>query len=150
MNIQYRPFYGPADWGWIQQFCPLLRCGDTNGIMAIDVDKNETVAAIIFDNWTPNSCQIHQIIANPMVLRHGLFEEVHKFVFITAGRKFMMGCVRSDNPKALKLDKNIGFKEKFRMEDGAEDGVDLIFLVLTKADGDKFIERMKKREKVEA
>ena len=146
MKVIFRPFSGPHDWGWVQMYAPILRCGDTNGIMAIDIEKNETVGAVIFDNWTPNGCQSHVIITNPLVLRHGFAEEVFKYVFITSGRKMMLGFVRSDNLKALKFDRNLGFEEIYRLKDGFEDGVDIVAIQLLK-ENCRFIQKYEEKLK---
>ena len=84
--------------------------------MAIDTDKNETVGAVIFDNWTENSVCAHMIITKPMLLRHGFLEECFDFAFNVCGRKVITGLVNSDNVKAQKLDEHIGFTEIGRFQ----------------------------------
>ena len=74
MNIEYRSFNGWKDWEWIQQICPIVRCGDTSGIMAIDTDTDDIMGAFMMDNWTQNSVQCHFMIKNPLLLRHGFLE----------------------------------------------------------------------------
>lgn len=130
MDIQYRAFYGPADWGWVIQRERIRRVEDTRGIMAIDMSKGEngeTVAAIIFDSFTDNSVQAHIIVDKPMVLRHGFLEEGFRYIFETCDFEVIYGIVKSDNKKAQKLDTHIGFKEVYRMKDGFSKGIDLIF-----------------------
>lgn len=132
MKIEFRPFMGQYDWGWVKLHLELEENRDMSGIMAIDLEKNETVGAVLMENWTPNSVMVHQIITKPMLLRHGFFEEVTKYIYDTCGRKMMIGSVPSDNPKALKLDKKIGFEEFAVIKDGFADGVDIHLLSMTK------------------
>jgi RimJ/RimL family protein N-acetyltransferase len=134
MNIQFRAFVGEYDWGWVQLHQPILRVEDTGGIMAVDLDKQETIGAVIFDNWTENSVCAHMIITKPMLLRHGFLEECFDFAFNVSGRKVMTGLVNSDNIKAQKLDEHIGFKEIARLHDGWKDGVDIIMYEMRKED----------------
>jgi hypothetical protein len=130
MNVQFRAFYGPSDWGFVTHHCPLLRSEDTNGIVAVDMDTNETVGVTIFDNWTPNCVTAHMIIVKPMLLRHGFLEECFDYAFNVCDRKIMIGIVKSDNAEAQKLDKHIGFVEQYRLKDGHADGIDLIYYTL--------------------
>lgn len=140
MKIEFRKFHGPSDWGWVQQQVPILRCEDTNGIMAIDIERNETVGAVIFDNWTRNAVTAHIMVSNPMVFRHGFLEECFDFAFNHCDRKYMMGQLRSDNEKAYKLDMKMGFKEVLRIKDGFEDGVDCVIIQMHRDDC-RFINR---------
>ena len=104
---------------------------DTRGITAEHDGKIQAVC--IFDSWSPNSCMIHIWIANPFVLKHGFAEEVFKFVF-DSGRELIIGNTPSDNPKALKFIKNIGFKEVFRVKDGFAIGVDYVITEMRKSE----------------
>jgi hypothetical protein len=143
MNIQFRAFVGKHDWGWCQQQVQILRSEDTQGIMAIDIDKNETIGAVIFDNFSPNSVQAHLIITKPMLLRHGFLQEAFDFAFNVCDRKMMIGIVKSDNAEAQKLDKHIGFVEQYRLKDGHADGIDLIYYTLHR-DFCRFLPEVKK------
>lgn len=142
MNIEFRPFVGHYDWGWFQLHQRFLRVGDMTGIMAIDMDTNRTVAGVLFDTWTENSCQAHIVIEEPMVLRHGFLEECFNFVFNTANRKMLLGYVSSNNEKAMKFDKHIGFEEVHRIKDGFADGIDIIIYQMLK-ENCRFIEQKK-------
>lgn len=104
-------------------------CEDTRGITAIIDGK--PVAVCVFDNWSHNSCMIHIWIENPFVLRHGFAEEVFNFVF-NSGRTKIIGITPSENLKALKFIKNIGFVEIGRIKDGSKVGVDYVLTEMTK------------------
>jgi hypothetical protein len=147
MNVQFRAFYGPSDWGFVTHHCPLLRSEDTNGIVAVDMDTNETVGVTIFDNWTPNCVTAHMIIVKPMLLRHGFLEECFDYAFNVCDRKIMIGIVKSDNAEAQKLDKHIGFVEQYRLKDGHADGIDLIYYTLHR-DFCRFLPEIAKEEAI--
>ena len=107
-------------------------CEDTKGITALDGD-NVPQAVCVFDGWSPNSCIIHIWINNPFVLKHGFAEEVFNFVFSEeSGRTKIIGITPSDNLKALRFIKHIGFKEIFRISDGCEVGVDFVVTEMNK------------------
>ena len=107
-------------------------CEDTKGITALDGD-NVPQAVCVFDSWSPNSCIIHIWINNPFVLKHGFAEEIFNYVFSEeSGRTKIIGITPSDNLKALRFIKHIGFKEVFRISDGCEVGVDFVVTEMNK------------------
>ena len=132
MNVEFRNFHGPSDWGWINQQVGIVRAGDTTGIMAIDLDKNETIGAAIMDNWTGNSVQCHFMLTNPMVLRHGFLQCCFDFMFNSAGVARVYGLVPGSNEKAIKFNKHIGFTVKTRLEEAYEVGVDYLLVEMKK------------------
>jgi ribosomal protein S18 acetylase RimI-like enzyme len=66
-----------------------------------------------------------------MVLRHGFQEEVFRFVF-GSGRKVIIGRTPSDNEKALKFNRHMGFEEIARIPDAYEEGIDCVITQLRK------------------
>ena len=107
---------GKEDWDWITARVPLVLTDSTSGILALDDEIIK--GAVVFDNWTENSVQVHFALDTPYVIRHGLFEEVSRFVFKQSGRGIMIGLVPGDNEKALKLDLHIGFELVYSVKDG--------------------------------
>ena len=132
MDVEYRNFHGPSDWGVVQKYLPLHRVDDTGGIVAVDTDTNDTVGLVVFDSWTTTSVQVHQIVINPMVLRHGFFEEACDYVFSFAERELMIGLVPSDNEKAWQMNRKIGFEIAATVKDGMAYGVDTVIMTMTK------------------
>lgn len=133
MNLQFYPLKISEDWALAKQRIDLLLVEDSKGIVA----KNENMeiqAMAIFDTWTHNSVQVHMIIENPMVLRHGFLTEIADYVFYTCERGILYGLVPSNNEKALKLDKHIGFSEICRLKDAVMKGIDMVILELRKED----------------
>ena len=103
---------------------------DTTGVTAID-DQGRVAAIAVMDTWSVNACYIHVTIFNPMVLRHGFQEEVFSFVF-QSGRKVIIGRTPSDNEKALKFNRHMGFEEIARIPDAYEEGIDCVITQLRK------------------
>lgn len=128
MRVEYHPLIVGRDWKWIHEQLPLTLAEDIRGIVAVDLDKQERVAAIVLYGWTANSVMAHVVIKNPMVLRHGLIEEFKNYVFNTCGRGIVIGVVPSDNHKALRFDSHLGFKEVYRVKDGYEVGNDMVVM----------------------
>ena len=123
-------------------------CEDTRGIVAID-DFGEMQAACVLDTWTENACQIHIYIPNPFVLKHGFQQEVFNFVF-NSGRELIVGVTPSDNHKALKFIKHMGFTHVTTIPDGYEKGVDFIITQLRKENCDWIGEADGQQEKQSA
>lgn len=128
MKLYCRAMHGPTDWGWINQQVEILRVEDTAGIVGIDLNKNETVAACVMDNWTNNSVQCHFMVANKMALRHGFLQECLDYIFNVCDKKYIYGMVPGNNEKAIKLNKHMGFTEKVRLKEAFADGVDYIVM----------------------
>jgi len=128
MKVEFRSFNGAEDWAWCNKHVGIIQTSDTSGIMAVDTEKKEIVAAALMDNWTTNSAQCHFIITNPMVLRHKFLECVSNFLFIEKGLAVIYGFIPGDNKKAVRLNKHMGFTVKATLEDGFAVGVDYIFM----------------------
>lgn len=128
MNIHIRPFYGPADWGWVTQYVPMKRVEDTCGIVAVDLDTNETVAAAIFDNLLRNGAQTTLIVRDSIVLRHGFLEAAYNYLFGYLNAEWSYVLIAEINTKSLRLCRRLGFREKMRMPDAYGDGVDFIVM----------------------
>lgn len=130
MNVQFLNLVVARDWAWIQDKLNLTLCEDIRGIVAVDMDKQEHLAAIVLTGWTGNTVTSHVAITNPIVLKYGLIEEFKRYVFVDCGVKIVIGLVASDNEKALKFDAHIGFREVHRITDGMADGVDIVIMEL--------------------
>jgi len=113
------------DWAWISQ---KLRCHmveDSGGIIARD-HNGEYCAAVVFDSFTETSCCCHIVVENPLVIRHGFLQTAAMAVFIHGGRHVVIGITPSDNEKALRFNRKVGWQELYRVRDGYAFGVDLV------------------------
>lgn len=126
VKIEIRQFHGPSDWGWVLQHVPMKRVEDTCGMMAIDEEKNETVGAIILDNFLNNSVQATIVLKNSLVLRHGFLEEAFELIFHKFDKQFIYVLVAEHNAASNRLSDKLGFREKMRIKDGYLNGVDFI------------------------
>ena len=107
-------------------------CQDTKGVVALSLD-GVMQAACVMDTWSHNACQIHMYIKNPMVIRHGFFEEVCNFVFgDDSGRELLIGVTPADNAKALKFNRHVGMVENHRIKDGYAKGIDYVITTMRK------------------
>jgi hypothetical protein len=130
--VKFFPLKLP-DLGNIPQAARPTPMADTKGITAVD-DGGNVAAICTVDSWSPNSCQMHLWIGNPMVLRRRFREEVFNYVFIKCGRQKVI-CVMPGNNKAiLNFNRKMGFTELFRIKDGHEVGVDFVITELNKED----------------
>lgn len=131
--MKFHSMSNDAEWEWFKTRTHVIKCEDSMGLCVYD-DNKRLQAMCVADSFTDESCNVHFAIDNPMVLRHGFFEEIAEQCFNRMGCKRIWGLVPSNNPKALKLDKHIGFTEVTRIPDAIRDGVDYIVMRLNKED----------------
>lgn len=103
----------------------------TNGV-TIGLERNgELVAGVVVDNWNGASAQMHVAI-DKKLNRESLFA-CFDYVFRHLNLNVVIGMVASSNEKALRFDKNLGFKEITRIPKGHPKG-DLVILTMSKED----------------
>lgn len=134
MNIVERPFYGPTDWDYVKRLTGVLRVEDTCGLVFVDSDTNEIVAAGIVDNILRKSANISIAITKTMALKHGIAQRFLEYVFIDLDREYLCSFVGETNIKALRLNKKLGLKEFARYPEDYEAGADLILMRLARSD----------------
>lgn len=128
MRPMFRGLTPATDWDWINDRVAIQRCEDTGGIMAVDEITGKTLAAVVFDNKTQNSIQVHMVIDKPMVFRHGFMNCVCDVLFNVLGVTRLYGLVPANNEKAVKLNKHLGFTVKATLEEAYEIGVDYLIM----------------------
>lgn len=116
----------PAHHGWIAENLDPIFCDDTRGILALDKDKGTILAAGLMDQWTKTSCQMHVVIRNPFVIRHGFIHEVFTYVFSYCGRKKAFALIPGNNKESVNFAKRIGFSEIGRLPEAYDEGVDYV------------------------
>ena len=124
-----KPIEEPIEWLWVQDRTHLIRMEDSVGLIAYLNGKR--VAACVADSFGKDSCSVHITIENPLVLRRGFLEEVADGLFNQRGMKRVFGLVPSNNAKALKLNKHLGWQEIARIPNGHSEGVDYIIMEMT-------------------
>jgi RimJ/RimL family protein N-acetyltransferase len=130
--MNFRMIETDADWMWFVQRTSVIRCEDTQGIVAHD-DRG-VQAMCVADSFSTDSCNVHFAIDNPMAIKHGIFTIFADWVFDACGKKRMFGLVPDNNEAAIRLDKKIGFHEVARVPDAISDGVGYIVMRLNKED----------------
>jgi L-amino acid N-acyltransferase YncA len=83
----------------------------------------------LFDGWTENSVQVHVRVDSPMAWRR-LRPAILEYAFDEARRGVLLGMIRSDNHRSLRTAEHFGFRESYRVKDGAALGVDLVLVEL--------------------
>lgn len=109
------------------------------GYNAIGVERDgELIAGIVVNNFNGTNATVH--IALTKSLPRDFLPVCFEYLFVQCGLKRVTGLVPADNPKALKFDLHIGFKEEFVMKHGHPSGA-MHVLVMFKEDcrwiGDK-------------
>ena len=103
---------------------------DTRGIVA-EADDGSVAGMVVLENWSATSVFGHIQIENIRCTKL-LVEGVMDFVFNVCGMLYFLGILPSDNEKAMRLEKKLGFKEVYRLPNGLDHGVDAIYMCLAR------------------
>lgn len=85
------------------------------------VIDNEIVAMVGFDDWTPNSVQMH--VWSSRGLSRDFISECFRYAFSYVGIAFT--TVRCNNTASLELTRRLGFRQILIVKDGYALGTDL-------------------------
>ncbi len=124
--IDFKPLTDATEWQWVKSRTGVICVEDSQGIVAYR--NGEIVAVCVIDTIVADSVHVHFAVDYPLVIKHGFFHEIARHVFEVLGKQRMFGLVPANNEKALKIDKNIGFKEVARVPHGYKTGVDLVVM----------------------
>ena len=125
--IRLEPLREPHEWLWFKERTYVPLCEDLQGIVAYR--DNEIVGGCILNNFAGTCAHVHVAIDDPMVLRHGFLEAMAKMAFIDLGRDRLFGYVPTDNPRAMKLNKHMGFEVVTEIPNYFSDGVGCVIMV---------------------
>lgn len=125
--VAFNPFY---HLDYVRQVLDVPVSTFTRGIVA---ENPEPCGVVLLDNFTDTSASAHIAVQNPMALRE-LHLETFKHVFLVLNKRMLLGITPSDNMKALKLHKHLGFTEIARIKDGYAYGVDQVVLQMLRED----------------
>jgi len=114
----------PSHYHWL---CQRAGCSPTGGFRAVEaVDSGGRILAMVgYDHWSRGSVEMHVAIDDAraaLPIRRPAFA----YPFLEVGVGAVWGRVRSDNDRALRLDRALGFKEVFRGKGWFEPGVDAV------------------------
>jgi hypothetical protein len=122
----------PEEWNWATERAGCRRLSDTQGVVAYD-NKARIKAVAVFDRFLADCCSVHLAIDNPIVIRSGFLTEVAEHLFVRCNLDRLFGMVPSDNEKALKFNKHIGFHEVTRIPDACGKGIAMVVMRMDKA-----------------
>jgi hypothetical protein len=107
----------------------------TTGLRCLEaMDDSGRIAGMVgFDNWMPNSVEMHFAIAKPMALRR-LIKPAFRAAFEAADREYVIGLTPSSRARILSWRARFGFKELHRLKDGFAVGDDLVYSALHRDD----------------
>jgi hypothetical protein len=135
VRLRYKKFSVSDDWEYVSSRAVSHLVDDTCGMIAIDIDTGHRVAAAIFDHLFKGSAQVHVMIDNPRVLRHGFLEAAADFVFNFLDKQVCFGLTPASNLKAMRFNTRVcGFTEAYRIPNGYAPGKDLVLMQLLKED----------------
>jgi hypothetical protein len=129
--IQFSALDTQESWDWFKERTHVIQCEDSQGMVAYSA-TGKILAVMVADNFSPDSCNVHVAIDSPIVIKHGFLVEAFHHLFNVCNRKHVFGLVPSNNAKALKFDRHIGFKESCCIPDGCGTGTDCIILRMDK------------------
>jgi hypothetical protein len=93
-----------------------------NGIVAYS--PTAIMGMVGFDSWTPRTVMAHWMIRYPRCIEP-LWSECIAYIRST-GRTAMLGATPSDNEKALKAIRHLGWNELYRIKNAWDIGVDIV------------------------
>ena len=134
---EFKPLTTQEEWGWAHARAKLIRCEDSQGIVAL---RNGKIGAVcVMDSFARSkgrlvSCHLHVAIDDPLCIRGGFVNEVFRHVFDVIGLDRVFGLVPSTNERALKFDTHVGFTEVVRIPDSLGEGVDYVVMRMDKGD----------------
>lgn len=140
--IRFKQLTEPEEWKWFQERTHVLLCEDMQGIVAIR--DGSIVACCVFDTWTAVGANVHLAVDDALALRHGLLQEAAQHAFVLGKKKRLYGLVPSNNKKALKMNKHVGFEVIAEIPDALEDGVGMIVMMITKEQAAKWLPEQKR------
>lgn len=101
---------------------------DARGLVAVDA-SDAVRGGVLYDSWTATSAQVHMAASTPMAGR-ALLPAAFEYPFQEAGRRVLLAFVREGNTASVKVTRHLGFREAYRVRDGAAPGEALILFEL--------------------
>lgn len=125
----FKPLTVGLEWEWFVEKTHVIRCEDTQGIVAYD--GRGIAGVFVCDSFSVDACCTHLALENPLCIRRGFFSEIARHLFVTLQRKRVFGQVPDNNTKALRLNKKIGYVEVARVPNAVQEGIGYIIMDMT-------------------
>lgn len=114
----------PADLLWLEKRAGCCLTIRAKGIKA--VDRSGRIRGLVaYDDFTLNSCAVHQAAESPIAWR-ALSPACFQYPFIQLGLGVVTGAVPASNARSLRFAQRMGFREIYRVRDGAAPGEDMV------------------------
>lgn len=114
----------PSDYTWFTKETSYYPGPQFGGIVAYDSSSGRIMAMVGLDSWTPRSVHAHMVVISPRAIVP-LWQEVVDYLR-SHGRRLIFGVTPSNNVRALRLIKRLGWEEKYRLKDAWDLGVDMV------------------------
>ena len=107
---------------------------DFQALMWVDPETNEVQWCVGYDGFVGKICQMHIVKLGNISLPKQFLWAGFDYPFNQAGMEAVTGVVNSKNVQAMRFDKHLGFAEILRLPSLHDDGGDVVFLKMDKAD----------------
>ena len=108
---------------WFAEATHYIPGGQFKGVVAYR--DGPPLGMVGLDHWTHRAVFGHVCIRDVRVLVP-LWREVLQYLR-SHGRKLIVGITPADNELSIRLQRSLGFKERYRQKDGWADGIDMVY-----------------------
>ena len=120
-SYKFRPA-SPDDIAWFSQGTQYLPGPQFSGVVAYT--DGPPLGMIGLDYWTHTAVQAHVKLDDVKVLA-SLWREVVNYLR-SHGLKLIIAVTPADNDLSIRLQKSLGFEERYRQIDGWNTGIDMV------------------------
>lgn len=111
--------------------CQELEIHPTSAMRGLTLLVDDTPVLMVgYDNWTEGAVSMHQWAVHPKYFGRDILREAFRYPFGIGNKSVAVATVRSDNPRALEVDRKIGFKDIAVIPDAYGPGVNMHILTL--------------------
>jgi RimJ/RimL family protein N-acetyltransferase len=127
MNQGYiRQFNPTTDGDWLKANMSIVLSEDLIGFVARDDKKR--LGAVLFNDFSFSSAQVHIVIISPKAIKIGLLEFAADYAYNVLNKEYLIAYIAENNTACLNLVSRLGFSLKTTIRDGWEKGVDILML----------------------
>lgn len=108
-------------------------CGDQQAIFWVDEDNGKIDWVVGYTGFIGKTCQMHMVNFKGGWTPRKLLWAAFDYPFNQLGLKTVLGVVNSNNEKAMKYDKHLGFTEALRFPGVHDNGGDIVLFKMEKA-----------------
>lgn len=109
-------------------------CGDMQAMVWVNPNTNDIEWAVGYTGFVGKTCQMHVVNIGTGRVPRKLVWAAFDYPFNQLGLSAVMGLVNSNNDKAMRFDKHLGFKEVMRLEGLHDGGGDIVVMRMNRED----------------